>query len=174
MITYIIATVGRPSLLGTLLSIEDRPGDEILIVGNKVRTSDPRVRYLDCAPGKDWGHTERNFAQRHANGKYVVHMDDDDLYAPGSRAVMQDAIEKTPDNPVLFRMRYPNGITLWRDPNVYCGNVGTPMMLLPNKPEMFGTWGSFVGGDCHFLETMKWTADEIVWRTEVIALLGHN
>jgi hypothetical protein len=87
---------------------------------------------------------------------------------------MEDAIKKTPDRPVLFRMRFPNGLTLWQEQAVRCGNVGTPMMLIPNQPSMLGTWGSFIGGDCHFLETSKWKSEDYVWRPEVIALLGHN
>ena len=57
---------------------------------------------------------------------------------------------------------------------IRCGNLGTPCLLIPNRPTMLGTWGSFVGGDCHFLETSKWKAEDYVWRPEVIALLGHN
>jgi hypothetical protein len=174
VITFIVATVGRESLLRTLQSIETLPGDEILMVSNKYRTCDPRVRYVDCLPGGDWGHTERNVATPHARGQYIAHIDDDDVYAYGTRALMEDAIKKTPGRPVLFRMKYPNGITLWSEPELRCGNVGTPMMLIPNRPTMLGTWGSFVGGDCHFLETMKWKPEEIVWRPEIIALLGHN
>lgn len=174
MITFIVATIGRPSLLQTLRSIECWPGDEILMVSNKYRTSDPRVRYVDCAPGHDWGHTERNFAQQHARGQYIAHIDDDDLYAPGARTFMEDHIHKHPSQPALFRMRAPNGITLWRDEKIYCGNVGTPQILMPNRSEMFGTWGSFVGGDCAFLESCKWVPEDYVWRSEIVALLGHN
>jgi len=174
VITFIVPTVGRQSLARTLASIETRPGDEILVVGNCFRTRDPRVRYVDCVPGKDWGAAERNFSSPLARGQYIAHIDDDDVYVPGTRSLMQDAIEQTPGRPVLFRMQYPNGITLWAEPVLRCGNVGTPMMLIPNRPTMLGTWGSFVGGDCHFLETMKWSPGDIVWRSEVIALLGHN
>jgi hypothetical protein len=174
MISFIVPTVGRPSLARTLASIEARPGDEILVVGDGFRTNDNRVRYVDCAPGKDWGAAERNFVTPLARGQYLAHIDDDDAYAPGTRALMQDAIMRTPGRPVLFRMRYPCGITLWAEPSLRCGNVGTPMMLIPNRPTMLGTWGSFVGGDCHFLETMKWRPEDIVWRPEVIAFLGHN
>jgi hypothetical protein len=174
VITFVVASIGRESLLTTLQSIETLPGDEILLVSNKFRVDDPRVRYVDCPPGKDWGHTERNVGTPHARGQYLAHIDDDDVYAPGTRALMQDAIKRTPGKPVLFRMRFPNGITLWDQPELRCGNVGTPMMLIPNRPTMLGTWGSFVGGDCNFLETMKWKPEEIVWRPEVIALLGHN
>jgi hypothetical protein len=87
---------------------------------------------------------------------------------------MADAIEKAKGKPVMFRMRFPNGITLWREPKIVCGNVGTPMFLMPNEQEKFGTWKSFLGGDCAFLESSGWTTDEYLWRREVIALLGHN
>jgi len=176
VISFILPTIGRASLAATLQSIETYPGDEIIIAGDRyrVRTDKKPVRYIDCLPGNDWGASERNIAQQQARCQYIAHIDDDDCYAPGTRALMEDAIKKTPGKPVLFRMRYPNGITLWAEPELRCGNVGTPMMLIPNRPTMLGTWGSFVGGDCNFLETMKWTPDEIVWRPEIIALLGHN
>lgn len=176
MITFLVPTIGRKSLKSTLRSIETRPGDEILVVGNVagLNGNDPRVRYVHCPPGGDWGHSERNFATPLARGQYIAHIDDDDVYVPGTRALMADAIEKNPGRPVLFRMAYPNGITLWHDKEVRCGNVGTPMFLIPNVPEKLGTWRPYVGGDCTFLEECKWSADEIVWRPEVTVSLGHN
>lgn len=174
MISFIVPTCGRKSLVNTLQSIETRTGDEIIVVGNRFRVKDHRVRYVDCPPGYDWGAAERNFATPFARCRYIAHIDDDDMYAPGTRALMADAIEKANGNPILFRMRFPNGITLWAEEEVRCGNVGTPMFLIPNRPTMLGTWGSFVGGDCAFLESSKWKSQEYVWRPEVIALLGHN
>jgi hypothetical protein len=174
MISFIIPTVGRPSLLKTLASIECLPGDEILVVGDGIRVGDRRVKNIQCPKGNDWGHTERNHATQFASCCYLAHIDDDDAYAPGTRALMADAITKTPGRPVLFRMQYPSGLTLWREPQVYCGNVGTPMILIPNMPTRLGQFRPFVGGDCAYLEEMKWKPEEIVWRPEVIALLGHN
>lgn len=174
MISFIVASLGRPSLVDTLRFIETRPGDEILVVGSMGDAVDPRVRLIPCSPGGDWGHTERNYATPMARGQYLAHIDDDDVYVPGVRALMEDAIRKTPALPVLFRMQYPCGLVLWHDPVLRCGNVGTPMMLIPNMPSRLGTWGSFVGGDCHFLETMEWKPEEIVWRPEVVVSLGHN
>lgn len=182
MISFIVPTVCRPSLVKTLASIETWPGDEIICVSDMSLNlhmqdfirSRLEIRCYHCSPGGDWGHTERNVATPMATGRYLAHIDDDDVYAPGTRALMADAIERTPDRPVLFRMRYPNGITLWGQPELRCGNVGTPMILIPNVPERLGRFGSFVGGDCAYLEEMKWERDEIVWRPEVIALLGHN
>lgn len=174
LISFIVPTVGRPSLLTTLRSIECWPGDEVIVIGNVKAGVIGQVRYITCPPAGDWGHTERNIAMPMAHGRYIAHIDDDDVYVPGTRALMADAIQQNPERPVIFRMRFPNGITLWRDPKIYCGNLGTPCFLTPNKPEMLGKWGSFVGGDCEFLQTSKWAADEYVWRPEIIALLGHN
>jgi hypothetical protein len=109
-----------------------------------------------------------------ARGQYLAHIDDDDVYVPGTRELMEDAIRKTPARPVLFRMQYPNGLTLWQNQELRCGNVGTPMMLIPNMPTKLGTFGSFVGGDFAFLESCKWAREEFVWRPEVVAVLGHN
>jgi glycosyltransferase involved in cell wall biosynthesis len=178
VITFLIPTIGRPSLVNTLQSIGAWPGDEILVVGG-VKPSEFVAdgiihRFIPCLPGNDWGHAERNTAMPWARGRYIAHIDDDDRYAPGTRRIMEEAIEATPDRPVLFRMRFPNGITLWRERKIACGNVGTPMMLMPNMPDKFGFWGSFVGGDCNFLETSQWDEADYVWRPEVIALLGHN
>ena len=174
LISFIVPTVGRTSLDATLRSIETWPGDEILLVGEKNTTNDPRVRFLQCPRGNDWGHTERNFATPQAKCRYLAHIDDDDWYAPGTRKLMADAIMRTPGKPVLFRMQYPNGITLWAEPELRCGNVGTPMILIPNMPTRLGKFRPFVGGDCAYLEEMKWDRSEIVWRPEIIALLGHN
>lgn len=175
MITFLVPTIGRPSLVKTLASIETWPGDEIIVVGSGIKpTGDMRPRYVLCPPGKDWGAKERNFATPMARCRYIAHIDDDDAYAPGTRALMAEAISTTPGRPILFRMRYPNGITLWQESVVRCGNVGTPMMLIPNMPTRLGTWGSFVGGDCAFLESSKWKPEDYVWRPEVICHLGHN
>jgi hypothetical protein len=158
----------------TLRSIETWPGDEIIVVGRTEWTGDLRPRYIDHAPGGDWGHTERNYAMPLATGRYIAHIDDDDVYAPGTRLLMEDVIASAPGRPVLFRMRFPNGLTLWQDQTLRCGNVGTPMILTPNDHAKLGHWASYVGGDFAFLESSGWKPEEYVWRPEVIALLGHN
>lgn len=174
MISFIVPTIGRPSLLKTLASIETWPGDEIIVIGNISPTGDLRPRYIPHPPGKDWGHTERNVATPMAKCRYIAHIDDDDVYAPGTRAVMADAIRTTPGHPIIFRMQFPNGVTLWQDQEIRCGNLGTPCFLIPNRPTMMGTWAPQVGGDFLFLQSSKWKAADYVWRPEVIALLGHN
>lgn len=176
MITFIVPTLGRSTLISTLQSIELWPGDEILVIGNVYDAQVGQVRYVSAPLGNDWGHSERNLAMTMVRTPYMAHIDDDDRYVAGTRALMNDAIQQAPGRPTIFRMRFPNGLTLWAegDPTIRCGNLGTPCFLTPNHPGMLGTWGSFVGGDCHFLETSKWRHEEYNWRPEVIALIGHD
>lgn len=174
MISFIVPTIGRPSLVQTLRSIQTMPDDEILVVGKIFPTGDRRPRYFPVPNGGDSGVKERNIAIENAKGRYLAFIDDDDVYAPGARFAMRQAALETPGRPVLFRMRYPNGITLWHNKEVCCGNVGTPMILIPNMPTKLGTWSGGGISDYAFLASMKWPHSDIVWREEVIALLGHD
>jgi len=187
MVSYILPTLGRPGLIAALDSIELWPGDEVLVIGEMhalnpyIRSSDVErgVRFLHCPRGNDWGHSERNFAQAHAKGRYLANLDDDDVFAPGARALMADAMATTPDRPVIFRMKYPNGMTLWYRSHFFGeettgGNVGTPMMFFPNDRTKLGTWGHGYMGDFDFLRSCKWRPEDYVWRGEVIALIGFD
>lgn len=182
MISFVLPTLGRPGLLAALDSIELWPGDEVLVIGELhaldpyIRSSDVvrGVRFLQCQRGNDWGHSERNFAQAHAKGRYIANLDDDDVYAPGHRQIMAEAMLRTPDRPIIFKMKYPNGMTLWYWQGLVEGNVGTPMMFFPNDLGKLGQWGHSYCGDSAFLQSCKWTPPEYVWRPEVIALIGRD
>lgn len=174
MISFIVPTIGRPSLRQTLASIETRDDDEILVIGQIPDVADERPVYIDCHSGHDWGCKERTIGLEMATQPYLAFIDDDDVYLPGARQLMAEAIARWPDRPVLFRMRYPNGAILWRDPVLRCGNVSTAQILIPNDRMKLGAWTTRREGDYDFLASMQWPVDQIVWRTEVISLLGHN
>lgn len=175
MISFIVATSGRPTLAATLRSIELLPGDEIIVVGQNITFDDARASYIYCPAGNDWGHSERNLAMPQATGRFLAHLDDDDVYASGHRAVMQAAIEARPHEPHIFRMRYRNGQELWRHKVVEVGNVGTPMSLCPNVPQHRGSFGSFYGGDITYLESYAaaagYTSESFVWHEDVTVLI---
>ena len=97
---------------------------------------------------------------------------DDEVLVIGEGApvrALAAAIADTPTRPSLFRMRYPDGRTLWADPVLRCGNVGTAMMLLPNDPTKLGRWTTRYEGDFDFLASMTWAVADIAWRPIVIA-----
>ena len=177
-ISFVIATIGRASIAKTLSSIEACDGDEIVVVGGHVdlprSVASDRIRYIPCKPGHDWGHSERNYVAPMLRGHYIAHIDDDDWYEPGTRALMAKAIDEHPAGPSIFRMRYPDGRVLWSGYELCLGNVGTPMTLWPNDPDKLGTWGPFHGGDFNYVQTMKWQKEEVRWWPIVIVHLGHN
>lgn len=172
-VSFIIASVGRPTLKRCLDSIESAPGDEIILVGEQEWI--PGYRYLYCPKGRDWGHSERNFAMAHARGHFLSFMDDDDLYVSGHRQAMADAMETHPCGPTIFRMRlnHMGGMVLWQTQNIVCGNVGTPMFFVPNDPSRLGFWPPYYGGDCTFIQSCKW--DNVKWSSVVISdVMGNN
>lgn len=177
MISFIVPTIGRSSLADTLNSIECQGGDEVIVVGIAERAllkSFPRVRYISCEPGHDWGCKERRIGIADSCERYLAFIDDDDVYTPGSHRLLNSAMHETPGRPVLFRMQYPSGRALWEDPELRCGNVSSQMIFIPNVPSRLGKWTSRREGDFDFLASMKWAVDEIVWRPEVLAKLGHD
>ncbi len=166
-ISFLVATTGRPTLKRALDSIELWPGDELIVVGNMGGFEDPRVRFLPHRPGKDWGHTERNYAMPFAKGEYLAHLDDDDAYVPGARALMERTADQ-PRRPVVFRLRDRTGHELWKDRQIRMGNVGTPMVIMPNVKAKLGRWAPRYGGDYDFLKSSRWRHEEYLWRPEVI------
>jgi hypothetical protein len=177
MISFIVPTTGRATLQRTLDSIECWPGDEVLIVGQP-RDVDVRgkaAQLVPMPPGGDWGNAERNVAMALAQTPYLAFIDDDDWYAPGARAAMADAIRTTPGRLVIFSMQFPDGLILWAEPALRCGNVGTPMLLVPNDPARLGRWptGRYEG-DWGFLDSCRYPREDIVWREEIVAQVGRN
>lgn len=173
MISFIVPTIGRSSLRQTLASIELQPGDEIIVVGNIDRQPDLRAKYIPAQQGNDWGGSERRLGMTAARGKYLAFIDDDDVYVPGARDVMAAVVAEVPDRPIVFRMRYPNGFVLWLEPVMRCGNIGTPMTLMPNDAKL-GTWTGRRECDFDFLQSSGWAPDDYAWATDVIVSLGHN
>ncbi|HLG90588.1 MAG TPA: hypothetical protein VI336_00265 [Candidatus Saccharimonadales bacterium] len=163
-ISFIIPTIGRQSLKDTLDSIKPWPGDEILIIQH----SDSHIGI--------YGNAERQEGTDKAKCDYLAYIDDDDVYVAGAREIMDKAIkEGHSDKPILFRMQYPNGRILWLKRWVKNGNVSTQMILVPNKKDMLPEWDiRHRWGDFHFINRWKWPKKDIIWRSEVIALLGHN
>jgi len=161
-ISFIVPTKGRNSLQSTLNSIKQRPGDEVLVIQHN-------------PPSGNWGNAERQEGIRKATCDYLAFIDDDDVYVPMARDIMDKTIKENIDSPILFKMQYPDGSILWNKKWVKCGNVSTQMILVPNNKSMLSLWVLDERmADFHFINNWKWPASKIVWKNQVIALLGHN
>ncbi|MGZ4384540.1 MAG: glycosyltransferase family 2 protein [Gaiellaceae bacterium] len=144
--SVVVPTSGRPTLLQALESIVPQlePGDEILVV---------------CSDDHDWGGRARNSAIERARGTHLVFMDDDDVFTTDALDSMRRFAREKPDRIGIFRMRYEcwrhdrYGQVLWEKPELAWGNVGSPMLLVPNLPEKVGRWDPSVHwGDWSFIE----------------------
>lgn len=185
-LTVVVPTLGRPTLLNTLRSIDRqaRPGDRVLVMadgpspmarsifkpfgrrgGTNGRWVYEEHRHLGC-----YGHPLRNIALEREHGRHVATIDDDDVYLPGAL----DAIrESACARPVIFRMRmgrdHPaRGVTVWHDPRVAYGNVGTPMVVAPACGARFGLE---YGGDLVYAEQAVAVLGPPIFHERVIALI---
>lgn len=176
-ISFIVPTLGRPSLVAALKSIVLDPGDEIIVVGTippGITSVDRRPTYIVRKPGGDWGARERTLGMAFATKQYVAFLDDDDTYAPDAREAMREGLAVAQGRPAIFRMRYPSGRELWNEAVLKMGNVGTPMMVVPNDSAKLGRWSSRRECDYDFLASGGWSQADIAWSTAIVALIGHN
>ncbi|HMC90062.1 MAG TPA: glycosyltransferase family A protein, partial [Gemmataceae bacterium] len=183
--TVIVPTCGRWSLQRTLRSIREqqlRRGDEVLVVtdGPQELAKDQFGRSnlpgacLEAATTHDLGASQRNHGMDLAHGDYLLFMDDDDSFAPGAFAAIRAAVMQAPGRPHLFRMRFArDGKVLWRERKVQVGNLGTPMIVFPNRPSRLARWTRSVTHDYRFVaESLAlWPPEALVWRDEVIAVI---
>ncbi len=176
-LSVIVATLGRPKLERTLQSVAGQlvDGDALMVVGHgaAIQESAARfgARFVSCAPGGHGGAEERQVAMPKATTTHLAFLDDDDMWVPEARARILKAQTETPTRPIIFKMRYPSGRELWNDKAVRRGNVGTPMIVVPNDQKKLGRWPSQRMNDFYFLSSMKWRTNEIVWRPDVLALI---
>jgi hypothetical protein len=116
-----------------------------------------------------WGNASRDDAISRAAGSHLWFMDDDDEAAPGALEVIRAAVEREPGRVHLFRMD-DGGTLFWADPEARMGNVGTPMIVVPNDPDRLGSWGSVYEGDWAFLSTTLALHEQpAVFHDEVVA-----
>lgn len=193
-LAVITPTCGRETLRDTLASIGHLdPGDQVIVVGDGVQP-DARAAFVeykaagweyleaDCDPPCSYGNLQRDVAMSAATTDWLMFMDDDDEYVPGALATVRRAVTAAPGVPHIFRMSFgaghhAHGVTLWRHEAVAASNIGTPMVVLPNRD--YGTsWmkhdASGIRGwtsDFGFLSEAIAEAGEPVWHRDVIAMI---
>lgn len=182
-ISIAIPTIGRPTLARLIQEILPQlgTGDEVLVVGDGPQPGaraiaegiDPRVRYYEYGPTRNWGYAQKNWAIRISRGDYLYAIDDDDRIAPTALASIRRGAIETGGRPMIFKIHHA-GIVIWRDQTVRSGNISTQMLVFPNRAERLGFWGLIYEGDREFAEsTLRlWPDGALAWREEVIALRG--
>lgn len=190
-LSVIVATMARPSLDVALQSIAAQPDaaevEAVIVVDS--RASKQREVYLprdaDRLGGLEvyehdagfscWGHPQRNYGMQVARGTFLAFLDDDDVWTPDALRTILAHSTASISSLHVFRMQYANGDALWREPRIAVGNVGTPMMVIRNDPELYGQWGRRYEGDLDFCRSTSANLpagpSDVVWHPEVIALI---
>jgi GT2 family glycosyltransferase len=153
----IIPSIGRDSLADARASCAG--ADEIIVIENH---------------DGDHGYSARTRGIQKATGSHLAFLDDDDVYTPGAIELMRDA---ACDVPVIFKMDHHHHGVMWRHPWLEFGNVGTPMFLVPNRPEELGEWKEHApgfkepGGDFSFISGCVEKMGGPEWRDEIICMV---
>ncbi|MCE9562621.1 MAG: class I SAM-dependent methyltransferase [Planctomycetes bacterium] len=185
-LSVIIPTIGRPTLTRALASIAaqgDLSGVEVIVAMDGACPNAPeqfrRSQLPGCCvelpgPHRDWGHTPVNLVTSRAQHRYLMRLDDDNIYLPGAFRAVRAAIAENPDRPHIFRVRRgpPHRDLFWTTPEIRVGNVDSHMFVVPNIPGRVGQWGSRYEGDFDFIRETATLhpADAVVWRRESIAV----
>jgi hypothetical protein len=193
-VAVIVPTIGRPSLGDTLASIGNlEAGDQVLVVGDgeqisaraafaEYRTAGWEYFEADTDPPSHYGNLQRDVGIAAAEADWLMFIDDDDEYVPGALQTVRRSVKAAPGRPHIFRMSFgaghhAHGLTVWQHTNVVVQNVGTPMVVLPNRRYgvswMDGDAAGVAGwtSDYRFLSHAISEAGEPVWHRNVIAMV---
>ena len=152
-ICIITPTIGRPSLRVALQSIELSPLDQWIVVGDGTQPAareiastlfahEDGVYYFETSTGRgDSGNPLRDLAMTWGYQDYFLFLDDDDVFVPNARRIINEELKRHFGAPVIFRMT-SNGDVIWRHPSVEVGNVGGSMIAVPNRFGLIGTWAN--------------------------------
>lgn len=149
----VMPTLGRPSLTVAVNSVVDQleDDDRLVVVCDTVngrpvcareQVADfqpANITYLECGvPGSRYGNAQRDCGLRWAAGRstHLAFLDDDDAYLPGALDVIRERVSDD-GHAHVFRARWGPGHhwqgILWAERDFRVGNVGTPMLVLPNR-----------------------------------------
>jgi hypothetical protein len=171
-LSLLLVTIGRPTLKAMLESIKSQIRDidylTIIVDGPKFEEDTKKIvdefdfdsnsicKFNFIVHPENlgyWGHPIRNIYQTQLKGDFILHCDDDDIYLENAFDDIREAVSKDLNKMYVFKMWISKkGNYRWFNKAVVMGNIGTPMGIIPNKPECMGRWKDFVGGDGRFFE----------------------
>lgn len=107
MISVIIPTLGRPTLIRAVDSVLAQLGDleELIVVGDGpipaecwewltlLSATDKRVKYYETAPTRSWGAAQYDHGMNMAHGDWCVFLPDDDWMPPGALDTVRRGVQ---------------------------------------------------------------------------------
>lgn len=156
--SFIIATIGRPTIANTLQSLKGQllPGDEVLIE-------------FDEPANGGWGYVARNKAVARATGTHLWTMDDDDVFRPGAVARVRTTVERDPSALHLFQANWARWDRVRHDKDEFSGGqCPTPTIVCPREGSPL--WrGDTVHQDLEYAKECATIFREVRWIDEIVA-----
>jgi len=184
MITFqlLIATIGRPTLVNQLESLVNQlqECDCLTVVFDGLEIQDlpifkkftcELVLYSELKALGYWGHGIRNkYASLLQKRDFVLHGDDDDIYAPNS---IESIRNKCLDTDILYiaRMKDPKLGFLPKEHVIRFCNIGTPCGIIPFAINQKAIWVTRHGGDADFYQAVQTFAKQVVFLDDVIYIV---
>lgn len=185
--SIITPTIGRPELARALLSAARQlgPYDEHIVIGDGPQPEAQAMaleyrhtRYIQTPRTGGFGAVQRDAGIMQATGDYLIFLDDDDVLVDGVLPVVREIVAETPGALFLFRCRFygygaiPDGTVLWRDNEIRDGNVGSGMIVCPNKRNL-PRWAAHgvlrYNADFTFLRDVA-QESQVIWRQEILQI----
>lgn len=194
-VVVVMPTLGRPTLTSTVISVVDQLEDDDRLVvvcdtinGNPVCAraivSDfqpANIDYLECGvPGSRFGNAQRDRGLAFATGRstHLAFLDDDDAWTFGAIDRIRERVSDDESHAHVFRADWGPGHhwhgTLWTEREFRVGNVGTPMLVVPNRPYV-RSWmdgnGLGVVSDFGWMSAAVGELDGVCWWEDVVAVV---
>lgn len=187
-LSFIVPTIGRPTLPRTLKSIDTQEwleGDCVYVVddGGKPGLVESLIEGFTIpihllnayGPHNDWGNIARNLALKAVTTSHVMFIDDDDWYVDGAIKCVRETIGAASTVPHLFRFKSRQGEIIWRARDLVACNVGTPNLVCESKLAKKHFWDIRFGyiSDFNYIEkVIKECEGSVVWADSVICECG--
>lgn len=190
LITFIIPTINRPTLMNTLYSLLNQKSKEwkaICIFDNvspnknvvDLLNSDKRFSYyvLNKKLGKDTNSAGlvRNYGIEKADTKWIGFVDDDDTLLPHYVDSFKEEVNRNDLDCIIFRMIFEKIMPQGFDKTFYCNYVGISFCY---KKELFNDGYQFIpssGEDFNLLDRMRSNSKKMLMSDRITyKVRGYN
>ena len=185
--SVITPTIGRPTLARALVSVARQcgPYDEHIVIGDGPQPAAQataleyrHTRYIETPTTGGFGAVQRDAGIAQATGDYLIFLDDDDVLVDGVLGAVREIVAETPGALFVFRCLFygygaiPDGTVLWKDNEIRDGNVGSGMIVRPNKPKL-PLWAAHgvlrYNADFTFLRDVAGLT-QTIWQSEILQI----
>ena len=179
-INILIATIGKKSILKTLLSLKNQldKNDYLTIIFDGVDDNLDLIKFfvkknficniniiLEKQKKGYWGHGIRN-KYNDLDGDFIYHCDDDDVFLPNAISTIKKICICT-NTIYIFKIIRENGEIIWKNKEIKINKISTQSGIIPNHINKQGYWELKYGGDYDFYKKIT-ENNNVLYINEII------